>query len=110
MCKNRQKGLSAGTNQVCYEEGMSLLRAGDFLVFHKITHPQENFVCAADRLVRTLLVDRPPGPPRRARADVAVWVPGGAFTSKQCALLGAHEKSRSTWLRLPIKTLGEGPI
>jgi hypothetical protein len=33
-----------------------------------------------------------------------------AFTSKQCALLGAHEKSRSTWLRLPIKTLGEGSI
>jgi hypothetical protein len=76
----------------------------------KITNSQENFVCAADRLVRTLLVDRPPGSTRRARADVAVWVPGGAFTSKQCALLGAHEKSRSTWLRLPIKTLGEGSI
>src|ERR1019366_7219641 len=48
----------------------------------KITNSQENFVCAADRLVRTLLVDRPPGSTGRAGADVAVWVPGGAFTSK----------------------------
>src|ERR1022692_2758836 len=34
----------------------------------KIRNSQENFVCAADRLVHTLLVDRQPGSTRRARA------------------------------------------
>src|ERR1039457_2743690 len=85
MCKNRQQGLSAGTHQVGYPEG----------TFRRQPYLRLGPLGARFASRTTAWLDSENSDPY-----------AGGYSKERAP--AHHEKSRSTWLRLPIKTLGEG--